>query len=124
MFNLFGSKKKPKPIEVTDQNFNDLVFNAEKPVVLDFYASWCQPCHVMISLINRLAKEDEITEKVVIAKTDIDANPALAKHFGIRSVPTLLYIKDNKVIEKQVGLLPYPNLIKKVNTFVESNNIN
>lgn len=119
MFNLFGGKKKPRPIEVTDQNFNELVFNAEKPVVLDFYATWCQPCHVMISLINRLAKEDGIQDKVIIAKTDIDANPALAKHFGIKSVPTLLYIKDNKVIEKQVGLLPYPGFKQKVDFFAE-----
>lgn len=119
MFNLFGTKKKAKPIEITDQNFNELVFESEKPVVLDFYATWCQPCHVMVSLINRLAKEDGIEEKVVIAKTDIDANPALAKHFEIRSVPTLLYIHNKKVYERQTGLVPYPILKTKVEKFAE-----
>lgn len=119
MFNLFGTKKKAKPIEVTDENFNEMVFNSEKPIVLDFYATWCQPCHVMVSLINRLVKEDGIAEKAMIAKTDIDTNPALAKHFGIRSVPTLLYIHKNKVYERQTGLVPYPILKNKVETFAE-----
>lgn len=119
MFNLFGSKNKVKPLEVTDQNFNELIFNSEKPVLIDFYATWCQPCQVMISLINRLAKEDGITEKITIAVTDIDANPALARHFGIKSVPTLLYIHDKKVYNRQNGLLPYPLLKEKAERFAE-----
>lgn len=120
MFHLFKSKPKAKPIEITDQNFNDLVFDAKKPIIIDFYATWCQPCHVMVSLINRLAKENEMQENVIIGKTDIDANPGLAKHFVIRSVPTLLYIHDNKVHERQSGLLPYPILKEKAEKFANS----
>lgn len=119
MFNLFSSKKKVKPTEITDSNFNDLIFNSEEPVVLDFYATWCQPCHVMVSLINRLVKEEDVQGKALIAKVDIDANPALAKHFEIKSVPTLLYIYKNKVYERQAGLVPYPLLKDKVLKFSE-----
>lgn len=119
MLNFFTSKKKIKPIEVTDENFNEIIFNAELPILLDFYATWCQPCHVMISLINRLAKEDEVQGNTVIAKVDIDANPGLAQHFHIKSVPTLLFIYKNKVYEKQTGLLPYPLLKDKLLNFAE-----
>lgn len=119
MFNLFGSKNKAKPLEITDQNFNELVFNTDKPVLIDFYATWCQPCQVMISLINRLVKEDGIQDKIRICTTDIDKNPVLARHFAIKSVPTLLYIHDKKVYERQNGLLPYPLLKNKAEQFAE-----
>lgn len=119
MFNIFSSKKKAKPLEITDSNFNELIFNSDQPILLDFYATWCQPCHVMISLINRLAKEEEVQGNAVIGKVDINANPALTKHFGITSVPTLLYIHKNKVYERQAGLLPYPHLKDKLLQFSE-----
>ena len=122
MFNLFGGKKKSKPVEITDQNFNELVFNSEKPVVIDFYATWCNPCQVMISLINRLNKEEGLNEKITIAVTDIDKNPVLARHFGIKSVPTLLYIHDKKVYDRQNGLLPYPILKEKIEKFADDVN--
>ena len=119
MFNLFSSKKKAKPIEITDQNFNELILNSEKPILLDFYATWCNPCHVMLSLINRMAKEDGMQEIAMIGIVDIDANRALAKHFEIKSVPTLLFIYNNKVYDRQNGLLPYPILKEKLEKFAE-----
>ncbi|MGI9526750.1 MAG: thioredoxin family protein [Weeksellaceae bacterium] len=119
MFNFFKSKTAIKPLEITDANFNELIFNYDKPVLLDFKASWCQPCHVMISLVNRLTREDDIKDQIRIGVVDIDMNPALAKHFEIRSVPTLLFIHDKKIKEKHNGLLPYPILKEKVMTFIE-----
>ncbi|MXV37872.1 thiol reductase thioredoxin [Flavobacteriaceae bacterium Ap0902] len=119
MFNLFKSKASTKPLEITDANFNDLIFNYDKPVLLDFKASWCQPCHVMISLVNRLAKEDEVKDRIRIGVVDIDMNPALAQHFAIQSVPTLLFIHDKKVRDKHNGLIPYPMLKEKTLTFIE-----
>ena len=119
MFNLFSSKKKAKPIEITDQNFNELILNSEKPILLDFYATWCNPCHVMLSLINRMAKEDGMQEIAMIGIVDIDANRALAKHFEIKSVPTLIFIYNNKVYDRQNGLLPYPILKEKLEKFAE-----
>lgn len=120
MLGFFTSKKNKKPVEVTDENFNEIIYNSELPVLLDFYATWCQPCHVMISLINRLAKEEEVQGKTVIAKVDINANPGLTKHFHIKSVPTLLFIHKNKVYERHMGLLPYMELKQKLLEFAEN----
>lgn len=119
MFNFFKSKSTPKPLEITDANFNELIFNYDKPVLLDFKASWCQPCQVMISLLNRLAKDEEIQHKIRLGVVDIDTNPALAKHFSIQSVPTLLFIYDKKVKDKHNGLIPYPSLKEKTLDFIE-----
>ncbi len=120
MFSFFKSKKKEKPIEVTDSNFSEWVYNSEIPVILDFYATWCQPCQVMTSLINRLAREEELKNKVMIAKVDIDANPKLSQHFQIRSVPTLLFIDGNTVKYRQNGLTPYIHLKEKTHNLIDS----
>lgn len=119
MFSFFKSKKEKKLVEITDQNFNDIIYNNKIPIVLDFYATWCQPCHVMGSLINRLSKENDLENEVLLGKVDIDTNPALAKKFEIRSVPTLLFICNNQVYERQTGLLPFPILKNKVTQFIE-----
>ena len=119
MFNLFGKSKKLKPVEITDQNFNELVFESDKPIVIDFFATWCQPCQVMISLMNRLAKEEDLSEKINLAVTDINQNPALTQHFQIQSVPTLLFIHNKKVYSRQNGLLPYPILKEKIEKFAD-----
>lgn len=105
------NRKKSKPLEITDINFNEKIFNSNQAILLDFHASWCQPCQVMSSLISRLAKDDDLRDKILIGKVDIDANPTLSKHFTISSVPTLLFIHENKVHERQTGLLPY-NILK------------
>lgn len=119
MFNIFKSKPTPKPLEITDANFNELIFNYDKPVILEFKASWCQPCQVMISLFNRLAKEEEIQDKIRLGVVDIDMNPALANHFSIKSVPTLLFIHNKSVKDKHNGLIPYPILKEKTLSFIE-----
>ncbi len=120
MFSFFKSKNKSSnPLEITDANFSELIYNSEIPVVLDFYATWCQPCQVMISLINRLAREDDLQDKVKIAKVDIDANPQLAQHFNIRSVPTLLFIQQNTIRERHNGLLPYIYFKEKTEQLVQ-----
>ncbi len=121
MFNLFKTKKNDKPLEVTDSSFSDLIFNSDIPVVLDFYASWCQPCQVMGSLITRLSKEESLKDKVRIAKVNIDANPNLAQHFKIQSIPTLLFIDGNKIIERHNGLLPYVHLYEKTEDLINGN---
>lgn len=117
MFNFFKSKPKPKALEVTSKNFNEFIYNAPEPTLLDFYADWCQPCQVMGSLISRLVKDEEIPQNAKIAKINIDANPELAQIFNIRSVPTLLFVYDNKVYERQNGLIPYVQLKEKFTDF-------
>ena len=112
---IFGKPKKGA-IELTEENFNELVWDAKLPVIIDFYADWCQPCQVMISLINRLAKEYE--GKVLICKANVDYNPKLSQHFEVKSVPTLLFIENNAVEERVSGLIPYPVLIEKTESLI------
>ncbi|APD05615.1 thioredoxin-2 [Flavobacteriaceae bacterium UJ101] len=115
---LFQKSKKVKPLEVTDFNFNEIVLNSEVPVVIDFWASWCQPCHVMLSLISRLAKDYD--GKVLVCKINIDQNPKLTQHFKIRSVPTLLFIDGQTIHNRITGLINYGEIIQHTETLIET----
>lgn len=80
------------------------------PVIIDFYATWCGPCQTLSPMLQRLAREYEGKLKVI--KVDVDKNRALAEAARIQSIPTLFFITKDGQIERQVGLLPYPELTK------------
>ena len=88
-------------IEINDTNFNQLVENESKLVVLDCGATWCGPCQHIAPIIDELSKEYE--GKVVIGKCDVDESPEIPGKFGIRNVPTVLFIKNNELKDKLVG---------------------
>ena len=90
-------------LQITDANFEELV-NAGKPMVLDFWAEWCGPCRMVAPIIDELAAEYE--GKVIIGKCDVDENDALAVKFGIRNIPTVIFLKNGEVVDKQVGAGP------------------
>ncbi len=87
-------------MEIKDENYETIV-NEGKPLVLDFWATWCGPCKQIAPIIEDLAEEYAGT--VNIGKCDVDENSELPVRFGIRNIPTLLFIKDGKVVDKQVG---------------------
>jgi len=91
-------------LELTDKNFEELVLQSDKPVVVDFWAEWCGPCRMVGPYIAELAKEYD--GKAVIGKLDVDSNPETAAKFGIRNIPTVLYFKGGQVADKQVGAVP------------------
>lgn len=105
-----------KALEITEANFNEIV-NGDKPVLIDFWASWCGPCLMLAPTIEELAGEYE--EKAIIGKVDVDANPNLAAQFGIRSIPTLLIFKGGEVVDKQVGVVPKTVLAQKLDAVAE-----
>lgn len=107
-------KKTPAP-QLTDATFNEAV-QTDKGILLDFYASWCGPCKVMSPIIDELA--EEYKDRAVIAKVDTESNPQLSAHFRIKSIPTLVFIKDKKVIEVINGLVPKPNLQEMVEDLI------
>ncbi len=100
-----------KAIEITDANFDDII-NTDQPVLVDFWAEWCGPCKMIGPVVEELASDYE--GKAVIGKVDVDSNPNTSAKFGIRSIPTLLVIKNGKIVEKQVGAVPKSVLAQKI----------
>jgi len=91
-------------IEVTDGNFEEVVINSEVPVLVDFWAEWCGPCRMVGPLVKEIGQEFEGRAKV--AKLDVDSNPEVSAKFGIRNIPTILFFKNGKIVDKQVGAVP------------------
>lgn len=98
-------------LQITDANFEELV-NSGKPMVLDFWAEWCGPCRMVGPIIDELATEYE--GRVTIGKMDVDNNNDVVAQFGIRNIPTVLFFKDGKVADKQVGAAPKTTFVSKI----------
>ncbi len=104
-----------KVLHVTDADFEAKVINSELPVLVDFWAAWCGPCRAIAPVIEELAADYD--GKVVIAKMNVDENPATPGKFGIRAIPTLILFKDGKVVEQitgAVGKAMIENALQKV----------
>ncbi len=97
-------------IEITSENFNDEVINSGKPVLLDFWASWCGPCRALSPIVDQVANEN--LEKVKVGKVNIDEQQLLAEKFGIMSIPTLILIKNGKEEKRVVGLQSMKEILK------------
>lgn len=91
------------PIELTDHNFKTEVLNSDRPVLVDFWAEWCRPCHQIAPIVEELAEEFDGRAKV--GKLNVDDNPQTARTYGVRSIPTLLIFKDGEVEEQLVGAM-------------------
>lgn len=100
-----------KAVEITDANFEEVVLKSDKPVLVDFWATWCGPCLMMAPVIDELAVE--MTD-AVIGKLDVDANPQSAAKFGIRSIPTMLVFKGGEPVDKIIGAVAKKELETKV----------
>lgn len=100
---------------ITDANYAELL-EAGTPVVIDFSATWCGPCKKISPIIDELA--DEYEGKVVIGKCDVDDNDELTSRFGIRNVPTVLFIKNGEVVDKHVGAAPKSEFVSKIEALI------
>ena len=102
-------------IVLTESNFDEIV-KSGKPVMVDFWATWCGPCRAIAPIIDELSTEYE--GKAVVAKCDIDATHAIALRFGIRNIPTLLFFKNGEVVDKLVGGNQKATIVAKLNTIL------
>jgi thioredoxin 1 len=102
-------------LEITDDNFTSILAG-ETPVVIDFWATWCGPCTMIAHSLEELAKEYE--GKAIIGKCDVDANNELTTRYGIRNIPTVLFIKNGEIKDKQVGVTDKSNLEKKLKALI------
>lgn len=103
-------------LEVNDSNFDDLVVKSDKPVLVDFWAEWCGPCRMIAPIIEEISHEFE--GKALVVKCDVDSSPNVAMKYSIRNIPTVLFFKDGKVADKQVGAVPKNSFVTKLNALV------
>ena len=91
-------------VTITKENFEQVVLKSDKPVLVDFWATWCGPCKMLSPIIEEVRKETE--GKAVVGKINVDEQQELAMQFGAMSIPTLLVFKNGEIVKKQIGFIP------------------
>ena len=97
-----------KAMNISKENFQNEVLNADRPVLLDFWAPWCGPCRMVVPIIEEIANE---RADIKVGKINVDEQPELASAFGVMSIPTLVVMKDGKVVNQSMGARPKKDIL-------------
>jgi len=100
------------PVHVTEATFAELVERRSEPVLLDLWAEWCGPCHMIAPTLEQLSTE--LAGRVTVAKVNIDQNPGIAARFRVQSIPTLLLLKAGQEVDRMVGVQPKQEILRHV----------
>lgn len=103
-------------IELTDANFDEIVLGSDKPVMIDFWAEWCGPCRMVGPVVEEIY--NDYTGKAVVAKVNVDENPNISMKFGIRNIPTIVFLKNGELVDKSVGAVPKNVLTEKLDNLL------
>src|SRR5918999_5524801 len=103
-------------LHLTQQNFDEALAGSQGLMMVDFWAEWCGPCLAIAPVLDELARAS--TGRVTLAKVNVDENPGLAARYGVRSIPTILFVKDGKVVDEVIGAVPKTQLQKKLDALV------
>ena len=106
------------PVEITDENFQQEVLNSETPVLVDFWADWCQPCKMIAPVVEQIAEEYD--GKVKIGKLDVDSNQQTSQAMGIRGIPALIIFNYGKPVDQIIGVVPKSIIQKKIDEVLAS----
>ncbi len=101
-----------KTLTLTQENFEREVLEAKQPVLVDFGADWCAPCRAMSPVVDQLA--DEFEARAIVGKVDVDEQQELARRYGIRSIPSLLFFNDGEIAERVTGVVPKARLAEEL----------
>ncbi len=105
-----------KVSEVTDATFEDVIIKSDKPAIVDFWAVWCGPCRMIAPHVEALA--EEYSGRAVVAKLDVDSSRNTAVKFGIQSIPTVMFFKDGKMVDRVVGVVDKKVLKSKLDALM------
>ena len=100
---------------INDSNFSEIL-NAGKPVLVDFWATWCGPCRAMAPVIDELAADYE--GRVTVAKCDVDESSEFPTQFGIRNIPTFIFFKNGQMVDRLVGVTPKSAFVEKLDSLL------
>ena len=101
-----------EPIHVSDAAFDTVVLQSNVPVLVDFWAPWCGPCRMVAPTLEKLA--GEYADKILVAKVNTDDNPMYAMQYGVQGIPTLLFVREGKEVDRIVGAAPYPAIKQRL----------